>query len=362
MPVPGRRIIIQLHLWSALIVGAVLLLVATTGALMVFRPELDPVFNRDLFSVAPGGTPRPLDELVAAAQRMHPGAKLDYVWLERSPGTSVEVAFLDKQVVFLHPATAAVLGQRGRYEGFFGRCEQWHRLLVLGQTGTFIIRAGAILTTFVLLTGFYLWLPPVLRVLRTGLTLNFQLNGRAWNFNLHKVVGFYAGAVVLGSALTGLPQSFDWLDHGVYHGWGAAPPAALHSALPADGKPTVSMQSWLESAQRLAPAASAMKIYLPRKPDAPVEIFTVDRTAFHENNRSYLFLDAYSGAILRTTPYADSTPGVKFYLAMVSYHFGQFGGWGGRLILLAGMLAVPVLAFTGTAMFIQRWRPGSIRS
>ncbi len=357
MAAPGRQLIFQLHIWSALTVGVVLLVVAVTGALMVFRPELDPVFNRDLFSVAPGGSPLTLDELVATAQRAHAGAKVDYVRLGREPGATVQVAFLDKQVVFLNPATAAVLGQRGRYEGFFGRCEQWHRFLLLGQAGRFIARAGAMLTGFVLLTGFYLWLPAVWRVVLTGLTLNFKLKGRAWHFNLHKVVGFYAGAVVLASELTGLPQSFDWLDHGVYRGWGAAPTgAAGHSTPPPAGAAGVTMQSWLEQAQRLVPAAGALMIYLPRKPDAPVEIFAMDRSAFHENARSYLFLDAYSGAVLRVTPYAKSTRGVKFYLAAMSFHFGQFGGWAGRLILFAGTLAVPVLAVTGLAMFIQRRR------
>jgi uncharacterized iron-regulated membrane protein len=41
-------------------------------------------------------------------------------------------------------------------------------------------------------------------------------------------------------------------------------------------------------------------------------------------------------------------------LAAMSYHYGQFGGWAGRLILFAGALTVPMLAATGLAMFLQR--------
>ena len=354
MPVFGRSLIFQLHLWTALTVGGVLLCVALTGACLVFRPELDPWLNRALFAVTPGGPPLPLDTLVAAARRAHPEAKLDYARLPREPGTSVQVAFLDKQVVFLHPATAAVIGQRGRYEGFFGRCEQWHRFLFLGATGKFIARAGAFLTMTVLLTGFYLWLPPAIRAVRAGLTLNRQLQGRALNFNVHKVVGFYAGGVVLASALTGLPQSFDWMEHGNYLGWGASPPPALRSTPPSATGAT--MQSWFETAQATLPDAGVMMVYFPRKPEAPVEIFTTKRGFLHDNARSYLFLDATTGAVLRTTPYAASTPGVKFYLAAMSVHFGQFGGIFGRVILMAGTLAVPVLAVTGFAMYLQRRR------
>ena len=357
MAAPGRKVIFQLHLWAALTVGLVLLVVAVTGSFLVFRLELDPVFNRGLFSVPPSGSPLALDDVVAAARRAHPDAKVDYVRLARDPEASVQVAFLDKRVVFLNPATAAVLGQRGRYEGFFGRSEQWHRFLLLGNPGKFLVRAGAMLTIFVLLTGFYLWLPPVLRVLRMGLVLDFKLKGRAWHFNLHKVAGFYAGGVVLVSALTGLPQSFDWMEHGVYKGWGAAPAGPeLHSTPPAIGARAVPMQAWLGQAQRLVPDADARMIYFPRKPDAPVEIFSTDRAAFHENARSYLFLDAYSGAVLRETPYGASTAGVKFYLTAMSLHFGQYGGWAGRIVLLAGTLGVPILAVTGVAMFIRRRR------
>ena len=359
MAAPGRRWIFQLHLWSALTVGVVLLVVALTGAMLVFRPELDPVFNQDLFAVAPGGAPQPLDELVATAQRAHPETKVDFVRLPGAADRSVQVALSDKQTLFVNPYTLAVLGQRGRYEGFFGRCEQWHRLLLLGAPGKFIVRACAILTVIVLLTGFYLWLPPVWRVLKSGLTLNFKLRGRAWNFNLHKVAGIYGGGVVLVSALTGLPQSFDWLEHGVYEGWGAAaPPPVLHSTPPAGAAAPgfAPLQLYLAQVQRLLPEARETMIYAPRKPDAAVEVFATGRGAPHANARSYLYLDAYSGAVLRFIPYQEGSRGYRFYFTAVSLHFGQIGGLAGRLVLLGGVLVVPVLAMTGLAMFLVRRR------
>lgn len=355
---PGpRQIIFQLHLWSALTVGLVLLVVAVTGALMVFRPELDPQFNRGLFAVTPRGSRLPLDPLVAAARQNHPEARVDFVRIRAEADASVEVAFLDKQVVFVDPYVGGVLGLRGRYEGFFGRCEQWHRFLLFGAVGKIVVRAGAMLTVVVLLTGFYLWLPPVLRALKNGLRLNFQLKGRAWYFNLHKAVGIYAGGVVLVSALTGLPQSFDWMEHGTYKGWAAAPaPPALFSTLPTGATPSGrgTLQSWLEQAQRVLPGASTLVIYHPRKPEAAVEIFAISPGAMHDNARSYLFLDSHTGAILRHTPYAESTAGVKFYLLCRSLHYGQFGGYVGRFLLLGGTLAVPLLVFTGCAMFFRR--------
>jgi len=49
------------------------------------------------------------------------------------------------------------------------------------------------------------------------------------------------------------------------------------------------MQSWLAQVRRLAPDAGVTMIYLPRKPDAPVEIFATDRAAFHERTPAATF-------------------------------------------------------------------------
>ena len=355
MSVPGRQAIFQLHLWSALVVGAVLVFVAITGALMVFRPELDPRLNRELFAVKPAGPRQSLDSLIASARKAYPAGKVDFARYAGAADVAVQVAFLDKQVVFVDPYSAEVLGRRGRYEGFFGRCEQLHRFLWLGAPGKFIIRACAMLTVVVLLTGFYLWLPPVLRVLKSGLTLDFQLRGRAWNFNLHKVVGIYAGGVVLVSALTGLPQSFDWMNHGTYQGWGAAPAGpALHSVPPPGSPEFAPMQGFLDQALRAMPQFRTLTVLYPRKPDSPVEIYAVSEDAPHGNARSYFFFDAYSGALLRSIPYAEGGAGYKFYFTAVSLHFGQVAGLIGRLVVLAGTMAVPILAVTGLGMFLQR--------
>lgn len=355
MPLPGRQAVFQLHLWSALVVGAVLVFVAITGALMVFRPELDPRLNSGLFAVKSAGARQSLDAMLAAAREAYPAGKVDFARFAGAPDVAVQVAFLDKQVVFVDPYSGAVLGRRGRYEGFFGRCEQLHRFLWLGAPGKFIIRACAMLTILVLLTGFYLWLPPVLRALKSGLTLDFRLRGRAWNFNLHKVAGIYAGGVVLVSALTGLPQSFDWMNHGTYQGWGAAPAGpALRSVPPSASAGFAPMQGFLDQALQALPRFRTLTVLYPRKPDAVLEIYAVAADAPHDNARSFFFFDAYSGAPLRTIPYAEGGAGFKFYFTAVSLHFGQVAGLVGRLVVLAGTIAVPILAATGLGMFLQR--------
>src|SRR5207249_2021704 len=98
---------------------------------IVFRPQLEPVVNRDLLTV-PACTERvPLDTLMAKARAVHPAAEFDYVRIPagdvgaaRIPATRIR--FTDQEFVYLNPCSGVVLGQRARYGGVLGSIEQLH--------------------------------------------------------------------------------------------------------------------------------------------------------------------------------------------------------------------------------------------
>jgi uncharacterized iron-regulated membrane protein len=46
-----RRSILQVHRWIGLTVGVVILMMAVTGAVNLFRPSLEPVVNQELLTV-----------------------------------------------------------------------------------------------------------------------------------------------------------------------------------------------------------------------------------------------------------------------------------------------------------------------
>ena len=67
-----------------------------------------------------------------------------------------------------------------------------------------------------------------------------------------------------------------------------------------------------------------------------------------------LFLDAWSNQVLRFTPYAQSSLGLKVYFWTLSMHTGQIGGLFGPLVLITGALAMLTLAYTGISSFLRR--------
>ena len=67
------------HRWVGLTVGLVIVMMALTGSVNLFRAPLEPVINRDLLTVESCSERVPLDVLSANAQAVRPAAELDYI-------------------------------------------------------------------------------------------------------------------------------------------------------------------------------------------------------------------------------------------------------------------------------------------
>ena len=63
-----RKLMLNLHLYTALIAGLVIVLLGVTGAVMTFESELDAVSNRGLFYVQPGPRALPMADIFAVVK------------------------------------------------------------------------------------------------------------------------------------------------------------------------------------------------------------------------------------------------------------------------------------------------------
>ncbi|AXF26138.1 flavodoxin reductase [Burkholderia pyrrocinia] len=357
-----RPLVMQVHRWCGLTVGVVILVMAITGASIVFRPDLEPVLDRNLLTV-PACTARvPLDTLAANAAASRPAAMLDYIRLvagkrgaARMP--SAMVRFTDQHFVYLDPCTGAVLGERARYGGLLGTIEQIHRFRFM-KHGSLITGTSAILFGILMIGGgVMLWWPRSRHGWRAAFAFGAGARGQAFAYRLHRTAGAYAGAILLSMVLTGLPWAFDWYAQGIYGVVGSPRPARPpKSEVPAHGAKRQALESFWRTAQSLSPDPQDALLHIPAKPRDPVEMYLIDRDAPHPNARTMLFIDAYTGKVLRFVPYARSSVGHKLYFWALSWHTGAIGGMFGQLLLLFGALAVPVLAYTGIRNALRRMR------
>ena len=348
-----RTPLLAIHLWSGIIAGLVLIFVAVSGAVLVFRPTLERRLDAARFIVAPGATRLPADELVARGRAANPAAELESVRFYGDPTAPFLVYFKDKRYAHVNPYTGEVLGLRSRYGEGYGWIESLHKYLGLppSDLGEKINGTFALMLIGVTFTGLVLWWPATRRALIAGLTLNRRLTGRPWHLNLHKSLGFYAALVLLTSAVTSLSISFDVVKAALYPLTGSAK-APLPVVESAPDSPYVGFTAIAREVERLMPGAH--ETYIPLPKEGRVAAYAMAADAPHAVARSYAWFDGGTGKLLRHQPYAAAPRGFRLYYWMMALHLGYLGGWPVKLLLLFGALSVPVLACTGTASYLKR--------
>jgi uncharacterized iron-regulated membrane protein len=348
-----RKPLLAVHTWVGLPAGIVLLIVALTGAALLFRSKFERRWDAARFIVEPGTKRVSIDELTARARAAHPAGELESVRFYGDPTASLLVLFSNKEYVHMNPWTGAVLGTRQRYGEGFGWVEGLHKYLTLEpEIGENVNGSFAIVFAGFTLTGVVLWWPATRRALKAGLTLNWKLKGRPWNLSLHKTLGSYAALVILFSALTGIPIAWDSTRAVFDFFSGAAkspPPAAL---APVAAGPLAGFDAAARQLEALMPGAT--ETYIARPKNGVVVSYAIAANAPHPNARSYLWLDGRTAGVIRFTPYAQATPGFRFYYWLLSLHTGVAGGVGWQIILLFGTLSVPLLGYTGLASYLRR--------
>jgi uncharacterized iron-regulated membrane protein len=338
-----RNRLLQVHVYAGLTAGLVLVIIAIAGALMVFRPQLDPVVNPELFAVQTAETRVALDVLATNAHVAYPGSSFNFVRFWADPKLPAMIRCANSDQIYLDPWTGRVLGMQNRYRGFFGRSEDIHRFLGMGNSvGKQITGAAVLLFILMILTGFVVWLPPAWRAVRGALTFNSRLTGRARLLNWHRVVGAWVGVIVLVSAISGLPHAYDWYEHGVYRIVGSDIPEIPAIEEQPGMKPLPMEELWRRT-RELMPDYHSAQINFPRKGKA-TEIWVVETGSPHPHARGYLHLDTYSGAVVKFEPWARSSAGNRLYY------------WPGQVILFLAVLGIPVLAVTGAWSYFRRTR------
>lgn len=361
MNLATRKILFPLHLWSGLVLGLVLVVMAVSGALLVFRTQLEPRLDAQRFVVPPGPARLPPDDLVAQARAVHPDAELESIRFFSDPTAPFLVYFTSKDYVHLNPYTGEVLGIRSRYGDGFGWVEGLHKFLHLGPSvGEPITGYTALVFGLIILSGIVLWWPATSRALKAGLTINPKLTGRPWNLNLHKTLGIYAAAALLVSVFTGVPISLDWAKNSLYVLTGSEKILAPGPVASPAGR----FGGFDPVARRLSEIMpGAMETYIPLPKKGVVASYVIEADAPHSLARSYVWFDPSTGTALKASPYRQAGAGFRLYYWGMALHTGVMGGLPVQIILLLAALAVPVLAYTGTASFLRRkyGRPAAAR-
>jgi uncharacterized iron-regulated membrane protein len=375
-----REIFFWFHLAVGLVAGAVILVMAVTGALLAFERQITDWAERgyQVAPPAPGAAHLPVEALIAKAVEGRPGARPASLTLQADAGAPALVSLGRDKTVFVDPYTGRVLGEGARsVRAFFHRVESWHRWLGAGDAGRDAARrvTGACNLGFLglVLTGIVLWLPRKWtgRQVRNVAWFRRGLRGKARDFNWHNVLGLWSWAPLVLIVATGVVMSYPWANGLLFRLAGDRPPAGRpgggeggeRGGRPREGAPGLEgLDELWARAERRVPGWTSLSVRMPGSARAPVS-FTIARgDRGRPDLRAQLTLDRWSGEVVRWEPFSSQSRGRRWRSWARWIHTGEAGGWLGQTVAAVVSAGTIALVWTGWAMAWRRFVPRKRRA
>ncbi len=368
------------HFYAGLLVLPVLMLMALTGGLYLFKTEISDVLYRPLLVTPQNAVQAPPSAWVASAERGLGGKVLQLVpparpdrsvqMLVQRPGGETLSAYVD-------PHDARLLGSTAQ-GGVMGTIKRLHSLDLFGTVANWLVEVVAGWAIVLVATGVFLWWP---RGRKGGIvTVRGPPGKRMFWRDLHAVTGLFAGAVIVFLAATGMPWSAFWGQEvrkitteaglgrptppggGGHHAVNAqAVPWALQGREAMDmadmpgmamDHPTVPLG--VDAIVARIDAAGLPRPYVLSLPQAPGKAWSAAYMPDRVEATRTLYLDARTGKPLADIGYLDFGPAAKAIEWGIAVHQGQQFGLANKLVMLAGCVAVWLLGLSAVVMWWKR--------
>lgn len=400
------RTVWRWHFYAGLFVIPFMLVLAVTGIIYLFKPQLDAAMYTNLMFVQPGTATLPYTEQIQTVQNVYPDATVTQLTPSVAADRSTEVLLTTADernlMVFVNPYTGQVLGDRDEDNNLQAIARKIHGELLIGKLGDYLVELAACWGLVLLITGLYLWLP------RHQFSLFGTLIPRLWSQNkrvfwrdLHAVPGFYGILLIGFLILTGLPWTGFWGEtfaqvYGQFPAqmWDEVPQSTVLTGslnqrgqvvpwaveqlpIPQSGKsepqdhsdhashntlsspasqgsvvPGALMQ--LDAVVALAQAKGAPPGFSVTLPEGKTGVYTVSAFPGDPTQEVTMHIDQYSGKVLADVRWKDYGLVPKAVEMGTAIHMGRYFGFANQLLMLVAALIVVLLCVTGVVMWWQR--------
>lgn len=351
------RVFWRWHFYAGIIIGPVLVVVALTGAMYIFKPELERVIYRDTMFVIPQAGSVPLDRQVKLVEDAYPAWTVDTVEVDSDPtrATSIRIRGRDaeSQRVYVNPHTVTIQGAIGD-NSLFRVVLAIHRRLFIGTIGRVVVELVTCWTLILLVTGLYLWFPRRRQKLWGIVVPRLRAKPYTALRDLHAISGAFVMPIVTAIAGTGLVYSLVW---------GSAYQSATIVTGGTAKELAVPMSS---SVSRVIPLDRALSIVRSRYPEASFVDLTltrkdtlIARAKFSENigprSRAVLTLNRNTGAVVAAET-SDQLPVLSWWRTTWNYplHVGSILGTPTKVLWLFACLVLAALPISGICMWWKR--------
>jgi uncharacterized iron-regulated membrane protein len=352
-----RRILFQVHRWVGLVAGLYFFVVAATGAVLMWRIDLQRLTYPHLFSPSASGPPVAPEivlEGVRAAYPHHRVSGIDAPTTSRPTFLAYATQGRAFATILADPATGRVLGELPD-TGPVRALQDLHFDLLGGRTGRIVNGIGALCLLTMGMTGAVIWWPGIRR-LRAGFGFG------AWRrvtWELHNATGIWTLVFITMWAITGVAFAFPSAYRSIVGAFSsltiARPPASDPSHA------STSTPSWhelIDRARQHIPDQHVARVVVPASDaDAFLVMFSpVAPTPAGGASLTPVYLDQFSGAILADAQRSRRTAGDIIMAWTAPLHVGNFAGTGVKIVWTIAGLAPALLFVTGLMIWFKRPR------
>ncbi len=382
---PVRRLMVIAHRWISLVLGLLLILITTTGAALLYRPEYFRATHSALFQHTASVHPISADTAVANVTRQAPD--FGPTWVLMDHGVYL-VGNPDYNGIYgVDPGTGRITGLAHRNGGWMGLFENFHECGLscvgypgylpflarpvpdLGQTwldsvtwAGLILGGLGMLLLFLGISGLMTWWPGFRRF-RSGFTIRARRGRFARDYDLHKVVGAVAVPFLLMWGLTGAAFEFPVVETA----WlaitgGQAEPADQYDFTPNEvpkSATAISVEQAATAARAQVPG-SVVGIDLPGEATpyygVTVKYEHLDPYAYSQfPGAGYVYVDEYDvGHVKLASGGHLSVSNAAYERVLEPAHFGwAVNGWWRIIWLLFGLTPLLLMA-TGVSTWLIR--------
>jgi|RhiMethySRZTD1v2_1073278.scaffolds.fasta_scaffold00361_35 uncharacterized iron-regulated membrane protein/tetratricopeptide (TPR) repeat protein len=365
-----RKVLFQIHLWTGIIIGLYVVVVCVTGSALVFRIDLQRATFPHLFTPT-GGEPLPAATILERVQAAFPADRVSGIDAPTS-GRPTTLAYVVRGNRFLtilvDPATGRVLGELPD-AWVIRTLQDLHFNLLAGRTGRVVNGAGAALLLVMCGTGLVIWWPGF-ATWRRGFTIEFRRSWTRINREFHGAIGIWTVLLIAMWAVTGVYFVFPSSFRSALNTFVPLTVADTPTSAPAGAADALAKPTWHElvaRAEHEAPGQFVQRVVLPSTERAAflVMFSRVRPMPVGREHLTPVYLDQYTGGVLKTVPRSGRTVGDVVMDWMVPFHVGGLGGTGLRVIWAILALLPPLLVVTGFIMWwtrVVRPRWSAVRS
>lgn len=389
------------HFYAGLYVIPFLIMLAVTGALIVWFTAIAPEFG-DMIAVAPRGEALSVTRQIDAALAAHPGATADKYITPYDAATPALVRLQDNGTALMlavNPYTGEILSDRPEA----GTWNEWltnlHGEVLIGGNGGWgdlLIEIAASLGMLMVATGLYLAWPRNGKTFRNMLVPNLAAKGRAFWKSLHMATGTWTSVVLAFFLLSGLAWAGIWGGKFVQpwstfpaEKWDNVPLSdATHASMNHTAREEVPWtlelaplpESGSQAGRQILPegtplgfetvtaAARALGFGARVQIAAPAEdngVWTLSRDSMSYDSTEptadrTVHIDRYTGKVLADVRYEDYPAAGKAMAVGIALHEGQMGLWN-VVLNLAFCALIVLMCIGGLVMWWKRRPAGAAR-